>query len=774
MKHGQIKKFMCLVLTAVIVLTAGCGNHSSGKNNKGAGTQEADSAADTVMGRYVEEEMDLSENLETVSGMKKLPDGRLIITDRMKGLLISNDNGTSWESESRQWLEEKLHTAYIMDLQMMPDGTLGIIYDDYEDDEPESAFNLSPECALVRTDGTVIPVSLSLTEEEMYVSNIWMSDAGRMFVTTLGDNIYEIKEDGSSELFLTIEDRPMLLKFLGELMLIDGYNFKAPLLYNMEKGEYVKDEALEEFVNDSFGDRQFNGGSWYDLYFFFDEEGICYLAGEKGLYRHVIGEDTVEQLIDGSLSRLGNPQYGLKDMISFENGEFLAVFSSGKLVRFTYDPDMPAVPDKKLKVYSLEESYSIRVATSIYQVMHPDVFVEYEIGMEGGDGITREDAIKKLNTRIMAGEGPDLFMLDGLPMDSYIEKGLLLDLGSFVDDLSGKEELFENLFQAFERKDGIYAVPGEVLLPVMLGREKYVSGIKDLASAADAIEQIREDNTGKDILGYCSEKRIMKIFAVACAPAWKEESGEIDREAVSEFLTQMKRIYEAQMEGISEKSLERLESNDSYFSQEYGEDWVYDILPYGLNTLDYVGGYSQFMVGTTTYPYGYYDITSAAKAPGFEDTMLIPMVGQSNKIFVPQTIMGINAASSQRELAEDFLGTFLGQEVQCALGGFAVNRTALDELFMPDEKYLGEDGSYGAMAMMDEDGVEVNLDVYYPEKDEIDTFMSWMETVDTPYIADTVFEKTVFEEGAEYIQGNQSLEEALDDICAQLAINIWE
>lgn len=102
-------------------------------------------------------------------------------------------------------------------------------------EEADSAFNLSPECALVKADGTVIPVSLSLTEDEMYANRMWMTKEGRTFVTTLGNIIYEVKEDGSSEEFLTMEGRPMLIQFWENIMLIDGYDFEAPLLYDMEK-----------------------------------------------------------------------------------------------------------------------------------------------------------------------------------------------------------------------------------------------------------------------------------------------------------------------------------------------------------------------------------------------------------------------------------------------------------------------------------------------------------------------------------------------------------
>lgn len=799
MKRKSGKKIICMFMAALMALATGCTSAKESSSGTSAGGEP-----DAAMGRYAEEEIDLADMVGTVNGMKKLSDGTLLITDRQMGVLKSKDNGTTWENENSKWLEEKLSAVYVMDVQMMDDGTLGIIYDDYEarnhseeeDTEEEdnaeegseeseedaqesgSVFQLSPECALVKADGTVIPITLAVTEEEMYPNRIWMSETGKIFATTFGDTIYEIKEDGSSAPYLTLEGRPMQIQFAKDLMLIDGYDFKAPLLYDMEKKEYIEDAALDMFVEEQYSERGFNGGSWYDLTYFFDTEGALYLAGKKGLHRHVIGEEGVEQLIDGALSRLGSPQYGIKDMIMLEKEEFLAVFNSGKLVRFSFDPSLPSVPSQILKLYSLEESYDLRVAISLYQVSHPDVFVEYEIGIAEGSGVTREDALKKLNTEIMAGEGPDLLMLDKLPMDSYIEKGLLLDISGVIEELSREEELFENLFQALKKESGaytgIYAAPGQAGLPVMLGRERYVAKMKDLTTVADEMEQIRADHPEKDILGICTEKGIMKIFSVASAPAWKKDNGEMDREAVETFLVQMKRIYDAQMDGISQKSIDKYNSSAGWYSELYGDKWAYELSLYGLNTLDYVGDFTQFMVGMTTYPYGYFDITSAAKAKGYEDTLLVPMTGLCSNVFVPQSMLGISASSSQRELAEDFLKAFLGKETQCALGGLAVNKAALDELFTPEEEYLGENNQYGSMVMVDEDGVEVNLDVYFPDEDEIGILKGWMEGADTPYIEDAVLEEKVFEEGAKFIQGSQSLEETMDAIWQQLAIYMSE
>lgn len=802
-----MKKILCLLLTAALVSgVSGCGNGNAGADGAKAGQEEegregVDISGENGLGRYAEKETDLTDELEVVSSLKKFSDGRFMITDRFYGLWESGDQGASWTKVSHPWLDKMSEETYLLDLQAAEDGTLAVIWNESDEEEEESPFAFDPVAALIRPDGTQIPVEPDLEEEEGYPWRFWISDTGRIFISTLGDKLYEVKEDGSSELFLTMDGRPELVQFQGDLLIADGYDFKEPVLYDMEKKEYVKDEGLSAFISENYPERSFNGGSWYDLYIFPGEEGVLYFAGRKGLHRLVIGEgvsgeaaadeapgqqpgggSAAEKLIEGSLSYLGNNRYSLKGMIMSghtqdqqgEYEEFLSVSSEGKLVKYTWDPEMTSVPEERLTIYSLEESWGIRTAVSTYQLSHPQVYVEYEVGMEAESGITREDALKKLNTQIMAGEGPDLLMLDDLPLDSYMEKGLLLDLSGFLEQLCTRESLYENLFRSLSREQKVYAVPGEVYLPVIFGREKYVSGVEDLSSMAERIEQLRRDCPEKELLDVYSAKGVMKAFAPVCAPAWKTQDGGIDREAVAEYLTQMKRIYEAQTKRAGEDITDKYQQESENNTELWGENWEYDILLYGEEYLYYVAGDLQLSAGVTTSPYGYFGINSIERVKGFEDVKAVPMEGMCSNVYVPAFMLGINAASKQPELAEDFLGAFLGEEIQCALGGYSINKNAFEKNLRPDEEYVGEDGQYSTVAISDGEGLEVSMDIYVATEEQKDVLRGWMASADTPYIADFVLEKTVFEEGEKFFRGEQSLEESLDRIMQQLGIYMSE
>lgn len=93
-----------------------------------------------------------------------------------------------------------------------------------------------------------------------------------------------------------------------------------------------------------------------------------------------------------------------------------------------------------------------------------------------------------------------------------MEKGMLAELNALVEELG--TEVFENLITAFAKEDRIYAVPGQVRLPVVMGRADAVSGITGAADLADRIEEMRRELPHQDLIGHGCEKAILKICAI--------------------------------------------------------------------------------------------------------------------------------------------------------------------------------------------------------------------------------------------------------------------
>ena len=86
------------------------------------------------------------------------------------------------------------------------------------------------------------------------------------------------------------------------------------------------------------------------------------------------------------------------------------------LLKYTYSADTPAKPDKELKVYSLYDNREMRQSISRFQKEHTDIYVNYQAAMSEENAVNVSDALKTLTTEIMAGKGPDLLILDGMPV----------------------------------------------------------------------------------------------------------------------------------------------------------------------------------------------------------------------------------------------------------------------------------------------------------------------------------------------------------------------
>ena len=794
----KINRWISALLLCAMLVTAltGCGNSTAesidntNNTNTNSTVESAQSGTENniniqrtqneseplAMGRYTENVTDLSDRVSGYcSSLFRLADGTLIITDCSMPFLVSKDNGETWEAEKSEWWSRlKAEGHSIMGSAIGTDNTTVVIYSDKDEDG-----EYTQSCLLIKPDGTEIPVERSSGREQLYPIAAAVAENGRSFISALGnDNLYEIKEDGSCELFLTVQNgAPQLMQFQGNLLVMDGSKYNAPLLYDIEKKEYVEDEALESFVKGDYkGGNGFDTDNGYEMFFFPGEEDILYIAGGKGLHRHVIGGSVMEQVIDGNLSTFGNPAHRILSVVLLENNEFLALFDDSRLIRLTYDPDTPTVPGERLSVYSLKESSTIQQAISLYQIANPEIIVQYEVGMSQDSAVTREDALKSLNTKIMAGEGPDVLILDGMPIASYIEKGLLADMTSMITGLNGEEELFGNIVNAMKMKGGIYAMPCEIEIPVISAKEKYLSGMKDLEGIADTIETLRKENPEKNLISICSERGVLRFFGMVCVPAWTGADGSLNKEAVTEFLTQSKRIYDAQMDGLPDKIADNYRRTNESWLKNFGEtldDSIY--LRSATDALNYVGGREQMLKGTVSSLWSYCDLISANRVTGFEDCEWSVMNGQSSNVFCAETLLGINAASPYTAQAEDFIKLCLGRENQInLLSGLPVNKAALADICNTKPANIGENGECMYMGSSNEDGESLEYVSYWPDESQVERLRKCIESADTPYIEDVVIESVVYEEGIIYLQGRESLEEAVDNIYKKVAIYMAE
>lgn len=717
----------------------------------------------TGMGRYVEKTVLELDMYGGHGKLQKMSDGSLMYFDTLRKY-ISKDNGETWNMEEMDWLYQLNAEHFFLDSAISKDGTIFLEYMPYpKNGEITAEEENAVAQMLALQDGTQKSLKLDFTTDSMYMRDYVFGDDGTLFATIHDEKIYEIDtENGKTSEFLNVGEGTYYMQCQNNILLCASVD--DIYLFDMDNKKRIEDTVLSEFIREAYGSLESGNSDYYNYYVFMGEENVVYIAGNKGLHRHIIGGSSMEQVIDGNLSSFGDPSHGVVCAQMIEHQEFVVCFSDDKIVKFTYDATIPTVPNNALNVYSLKDSDAIRQAIFAYQTANPDIYVTYEIGMEG-EGVTREDALKNLNTRLVDGSGPDVLIMDDMPLDSYIDKGILMDMRDIANQIDSKEGLFTSALQPLYKDEKLYVIPAEIWMPVIADDNDV--NISNYQEIADKVEQLRKQNSEKDILEIYTPRVLMKKFSVICASSWKNEDKTLNEEKLREFLIESKRIYAAQMSGTeSQRNKELMPESQEVLESMY---------LHSLSDGSYLMKKIQMLYGMIFTIDDFARAMSVQKNTGFEQTKIVPMNGQSSHVYCPKTMAGINASTKNKDEAETFIQTLLGSEVQELLyTGLPINKKAFEAVTTPDPNQVSADGGYLSCGMSDMEGNSFYWDVYWPTVDQVQLLKEWITSADTPYISDVVLEEAVYTAGEEYMKGILDIDTAMKQILEKTEIYLAE
>ena len=470
----------------------------------GTGASGSDSSAvqtDAVpQGRWVERQADgISSGLVLGAAPAALADGSLVLYARDESTdmpvtvrLTSTDNGASWQSETLDWAEKTVTLARWAARQ---DGTV--------------AFTTTDSTLwVVQSDGNPVQLDLGV-------------DGGNFYLNQMG-----FLPDGT---LVAVPSGGPGVSLPGNILFydVDAQKVKSWVQVSSGNQSWMGAGADASGENYYFGDNDIAGilpagdesGSF--LYYFSsngdlcraDQDGttqtvqtgflsdpysaqaamgtdgsICY-ADRTGIYRQAQGGSLREQVVDGTGTALSLSSNYISQLCCAPDGSYLAIVSDGsmqtKLYRYSFDPTLSA-PANTLEVWSLEENATVRAAIQTFTQQNPDCAVEYEVDLQEGAGLTKDDALRTLNTELLAGEGPDLLILDGADLESFSGSGLLLDLSGMVDTGS----LYDFVTDRYTDADGkLFTLPARFTVPVMHGAAGTLDGVSTLDDVAALVQQ---------------------------------------------------------------------------------------------------------------------------------------------------------------------------------------------------------------------------------------------------------------------------------------------
>lgn len=537
-------------------------------------------------------------------------------------------------------------------------------------------------------------------------------------------------------------------------------------VYDIETGKLQDPEpAFQEYFGESKESDEINMEMFSAKIVGGNDENTMFYSDATGLYRYTFGAGKMERVINGELCSLGNPQFVASQIVEKADGGFLILYSGDRnnvLKDYSYSKEASTVPEKELKVYVLKESQAIQQAISGFQAKHPDYYVSLEVGMSGEDAVTEEDAIKKLNTDLLSGKGPDILITDGLPLASYIEKGVLEDLTDTIEKVEEKNTFFKNVLHANKGKDGTYVVPTRFTIPVLVGDKESIEGVKDLNGLAAAAEKVRAENPDvQSVLGpYNGEVLADLLLGLSLDAIWKSDQT-LDEKALTAYIDVAKEIYQANGEQEESGAVE-----DAIMSFNGGKNIVHQQSA-GMGVIEMLSGKQKLVAG---YLQGMSDAAQVIGANQQTGGTYKPLDGLSKQVFVPMDTIAINAKSGDMTGAKAFLEYMLTKEVQSSryLAGFPVNKDALDQSYeeMKEETMV--------MSLMEEDGTQVALEINMGTQEDYNQLVSYLDAAATQSTGDILIRNEITKIVGECMNNQSDTKETVEKIQKSVGLHLSE
>lgn len=737
------KKKLCslLLITALLITTlAGCGG-----NNKDTANGSTDNAESSTKGRFLESEIALPEEVDSICTIKKISDDTLMAVGKNSETntyftMQTSDLGAAWNTTEVKGLSGDDYPL----AAISPDKSVAFI---------PYAQNGEQTIEISNEQGEVSSITLTLpgdtngdSGDQLYQADF--DSEGNLIARDLEASLLKIDlSNGTcSQPFDTSGTRINYFGLIGTKCIVlqnDGV-----LVFDTVSGEKSSgSSALEEQIKDTESLKSVSTDYGTPMVFAKGtEEGSMVFADFKGMFYVNESGSVAEQLIDGSFTSLGdtNANFFAMEMMDTEH---LVVFASNgngaKLYLYSYDKDTASVPDKELNVYALDESSVLRQAVAAFQKQYPDVYVNLTIGMSGEDGVTLEDALSVLNTDIMAGKGPDVMILDGMPMDSYIEKGILEDISDVVDAVEKEDGLFANIVDGSKKDGKIYAMPARFLIPMADGDSDTVNAAGDLKSLADRAEALKTSKTAKNVMPAKGTQGLLRDLFYADSASWLQEDGTLDKKALENYLTQAKRMYD--VDGYSPED-DRTAS--------FGDGTVEGTKVGSLENTSFMNGEISIGLGTLSSIESYQTIKSAQAVAG---DLCCVLNNKTVKSYIPYLQAGVTA-DGNTELAKEFVKTLLGKDVSSDSNGIPVNQAAFDQQMAETMKESDLSMAFSGSEDSDE---PINLDMIALTEQDVNEFKTMVQSLEAPSLSDRVIQNLVLEQGEKYLLGEQSLSDTV-------------
>ncbi|EOQ01528.1 hypothetical protein KOY_05261 [Bacillus cereus VDM021] len=324
-----------------------------------------------------------------------------------------------------------------------------------------------------------------------------------------------------------------------------------------------------------------------------------------------------------------------------------------------------------VEVSTLGDTRNLKYAEKLYEQKNSNIDIQIknpfpEDGPKEGertgpvlDEAAVEKIISKMNTEFLSGKGSDVIVLDSLPQEKYVKKGLLTDLSEMMeqDKSFDKNQYFNNVLDNSKINEKLYGIPLGFSLSGILANDTAVqqSGVKvndkewTWSEFTSIGKELKNKGTHKHVIGNTPPDQMLKYLVQDHYPELVNKASgkaKFESDLFVQMMENVKKMYDEKIVTADEASLE-----EAYFS------------PIPIGTVE-----DYFSMGAT------FGIT------GTKMYQKPHITGQKEGIaFTPYTTVGINEKSPVKKEAWNFLKFLMSDEVQSKGNAFPINKAVYEQ-----------------------------------------------------------------------------------------------
>ncbi len=519
---------------------------------------------------------------------------------------------------------------------------------------------------------------------------------------------------------------------------------------DIEKGQWGTEIELEG--NNYLGSDYIMNGIDTDIYY----------KGATGIYSYDIASQESVKLLDYEASYITLEE--ADRMVPMGEGKFLGLLTgsenehSHKLMVYS-KVDPASLANKQIITYGgLFVDERVKNEIVAFNKTNKDYKIEIK------EYIQEEDPVGALNADIIAGNGPDMFQLNDLPVEKYVELGLLENLTTYIeqDGELNTDVMVGSVRDAMKINGNLYYIAPSFSINTVVGRTKDVGDKSGwtfgelktlLEEKGDSVSLFSnaESNSKRELLYYFIQNGYMDYV--------NREKGECTFDS-KEFKELLKYCNDKGLDKeveMSDKEYEELIMNKV---SRIREGKVLLEVPDNLTV-------EQVQVNRTMF--------------GEEITYIgYPNEKREGSYFELSNQIGISSKSEVKDKAWEFVRTFMTREYQgknLLNGGLPTRQDCFDMLIqaeMTTESYTDEFGNVIEPLNHSWDWGGVELQYAPVTQEDAAIFIDLVNNTKKVKSSDSEISDIIFEEAQIYFEGDKELDETINVIQKRVTTYINE